>query len=321
MLSHLHFLKLGHNVNITGTIPHNLFGTRQVCKTTRFPVRCLHNLAVSLSLLFVGQNKITGSIPTEFGEAPLYYLYLDNNFLTGSVPEVLSQLTRLRVLNLHRNDLTGSVPNSLCDLFLEGDLYSLKADCAEVECPCCTNCYDDSATSTPTATHGPTSEPVALCMLHLVVSDQNRDGKLDESEFVSLVSRTGTLTVGTFEMLPLGVQTVFHTLAANGTIDISGSRPGEIVTLEQQVMLDKLCIGVEQALTNNSAVNTTAAVESLPSSTERNLPPDTGNVSGPELARSGSNTTEVSSAGTWFQAVMHLLCFPAFLISFVVAAL
>ena len=40
-------------------------------------------------------------------------LYLHNNDLTGSVPSELGQLTSLRRLWLDRNDLTGSIPAAL----------------------------------------------------------------------------------------------------------------------------------------------------------------------------------------------------------------
>ncbi|KAG2722810.1 hypothetical protein I3760_02G143900 [Carya illinoinensis] len=53
-----------------------------------------------------------------------YYKNLSNNSLTGPVPNFLSKLTNLRVLNLERNKFTGSVPRELIEI-RDNDLLSL----------------------------------------------------------------------------------------------------------------------------------------------------------------------------------------------------
>ena len=50
-------------------------------------------------------------------------LYLQNNFITGSIPSALGQIKGLETLDLSRNNLSGPIPKFLGDLTL---LYSLN---------------------------------------------------------------------------------------------------------------------------------------------------------------------------------------------------
>ncbi|XP_050285787.1 probable LRR receptor-like serine/threonine-protein kinase At1g05700 [Quercus robur] len=52
----------------------------------------------------------------------LQYLDISNNNLTGSVPDFLSQLQYLRVLNLEKNQLTGTIPADLIERSKNGSL-------------------------------------------------------------------------------------------------------------------------------------------------------------------------------------------------------
>ncbi|CAM6119438.1 unnamed protein product [Calypogeia fissa] len=62
-----------------------------------------------------GRN-LTGSIPGAIGQmASLVNLWLDNNQLTGSIPD-LSQLAGLQTLHLQNNQLSGPFPSSLAKL-------------------------------------------------------------------------------------------------------------------------------------------------------------------------------------------------------------
>ena len=56
----------------------------------------------------VGNNRITGTIPPEIGNVTFNELRLNNNFLTGTVPD----LTIEDKVYLNKNDLTGSIPDS-----------------------------------------------------------------------------------------------------------------------------------------------------------------------------------------------------------------
>ena len=80
------------------------------------------------------------SIPSEFGRlANLRELYMDNNDLTGFIPEELSALTLLETASFDHNRLTDSVSPGICGLF-DGKLEVLSVDCAKVLCNCGCTC-------------------------------------------------------------------------------------------------------------------------------------------------------------------------------------
>ena len=61
----------------------------------------------------MSENEITGNIPTQLFSVnlkELSYLYLDNNELTGPVPENYGESPRLKDLWLNDNKLTGPLP-------------------------------------------------------------------------------------------------------------------------------------------------------------------------------------------------------------------
>ena len=69
-----------------------------------------------------------------------------NNHFSGTVPPAFGELYRLSTLSLHHNDLTGQMiaPRQFCQSLesnsSDSKLLSLTADCAEITCPCCTEC-------------------------------------------------------------------------------------------------------------------------------------------------------------------------------------
>ena len=128
--------------------------------------------------MWIGENSITGEIPTELGLMTslesfavdhcfvggpiptemglltnLRKVWLRANLLSGQIPTELSNLSQLEILELHGNSITGSVPQGICDIFeainsSDDDDKSLTADCAEeyssVQCStdtCCTRCF------------------------------------------------------------------------------------------------------------------------------------------------------------------------------------
>jgi len=113
-------------------------------------------LADSLNYLWVNENNISGSIPTEIGSLnSLQWLWLDNNNLTGAVPSEIGLLTSLRSLRLHGNNFSaGPIPEEVCGL--RGDDVStlewLWADCGKNDCRCCTQCCVDGAKCAPPST-------------------------------------------------------------------------------------------------------------------------------------------------------------------------
>ncbi|KAJ7555362.1 hypothetical protein O6H91_05G033700 [Diphasiastrum complanatum] len=66
--------------------------------------------------IYLSNKNLTGVIPATISQMTgLQNLWLDNNFLTGSIPD-LSQLSNLKSLHLQNNDLGGSVPDMLAGL-------------------------------------------------------------------------------------------------------------------------------------------------------------------------------------------------------------
>ena len=89
----------------------------------------------SLTELSLKTTQRTGTIPADlFGTqlADLVLLDLDNNRLTGSIPESFGKLWNLQYLLLNRNELTGALPESFvtlgnirkCTITLRQTLYS-----------------------------------------------------------------------------------------------------------------------------------------------------------------------------------------------------
>ncbi|MDJ0515227.1 MAG: DUF4347 domain-containing protein, partial [Trichodesmium sp. MO_231.B1] len=77
-----------------------------------------------VTILGLNNNELTGEIPEELGNlSNLLFLYLNNNELTGEIPEELGNLSNLRQLNLNNNQLTGEIPSELGNLFNLWDLY------------------------------------------------------------------------------------------------------------------------------------------------------------------------------------------------------
>ncbi|XP_047961843.1 putative receptor-like protein kinase At3g47110 [Salvia hispanica] len=70
-----------------------------------------------LKVMNVGVNSFTGEIPTWLGSLPqLQKLYMYNNTFLGTIPTSLfnnSKLQMLQILNLNNNQLSGSIPNGI----------------------------------------------------------------------------------------------------------------------------------------------------------------------------------------------------------------
>lgn len=61
----------------------------------------------------ISRNALTGSIPAMFGNnmTAVNFLYIDVNYLTGNLPESLSEISRLSVFFADTNQLTGPIPD------------------------------------------------------------------------------------------------------------------------------------------------------------------------------------------------------------------
>ncbi|GKY97738.1 hypothetical protein MPSEU_000732000 [Mayamaea pseudoterrestris] len=97
-----------------------------------------------LASLSITNATLSGPIPTEIGLlSGLRRVWLYENSLSGQVPSELSNLPDLEVLELYENNLSGSMPSTVCDRIQSAayDFKALTADCQEVSCSCCTECY------------------------------------------------------------------------------------------------------------------------------------------------------------------------------------
>ncbi|OEU12166.1 L domain-like protein [Fragilariopsis cylindrus CCMP1102] len=103
-------------------------------------------LLTDLVQLDLNDNELTGNIDDIGVFLDLEFLQLQNNQFTGTIPDdIMGDLSRMRVLNLHGNmlDTTQAMPESVCARLFEngGFLTSLIVDCG-ITCSCCTSCLD-----------------------------------------------------------------------------------------------------------------------------------------------------------------------------------
>lgn len=93
-----------------------------------------------LELLDLHNNKLTGTIPTNFGElSNVKLLFLNHNMLTGDVPTELAQLPNIVSFFAHNNELVGSF-EPVCNA-KPAKLAYFVTDCkSEVTCTCCSEC-------------------------------------------------------------------------------------------------------------------------------------------------------------------------------------
>ncbi|XP_078181047.1 putative LRR receptor-like serine/threonine-protein kinase At1g67720 [Carex rostrata] len=79
-------------------------------------VQCSSNSQPKIILTDLSGKNLTGNIPPELTSlSGLVELYLDNNSLTGSIPD-FSGCPNLQIIHLENNKLTGSLPSSLANL-------------------------------------------------------------------------------------------------------------------------------------------------------------------------------------------------------------
>uniref|UniRef100_J3MBT2 non-specific serine/threonine protein kinase n=2 Tax=Oryza brachyantha TaxID=4533 RepID=J3MBT2_ORYBR len=76
-----------------------------------------HLILPFINHLVLNDNNITGNIPENFCQSlQLTVLDVSSNKLTGSLPNCLFELSDLAVLNLRENYLVGSIPSGFCHL-------------------------------------------------------------------------------------------------------------------------------------------------------------------------------------------------------------
>jgi hypothetical protein len=140
------YLDLANNM-FTGTIPNTV-----------------HLTEPNLNVLLVGNNDLSGSIPSTLGSLNWNRLHLDGNEFSGSIPPNLNSIN-LEELYLHNNQLTGTFPASpfvndygsqsklrevtlynndlsgnvdeMCTLVSTGKLEAFQVDLDKMQCSCC----------------------------------------------------------------------------------------------------------------------------------------------------------------------------------------
>ena len=71
--------------------------------------------------LQVQNNKLSGSLPDNLYQLEkLEYLVGDNNYFSGSIQPGIGSLSQLVVLSFRENELTGTIPEELSNLTLLG---------------------------------------------------------------------------------------------------------------------------------------------------------------------------------------------------------
>jgi len=141
--------------------------------------------SLNLNMFKASRNRLEGSIPPSLLQNYIWYIHLDGNLLSGTIPSSEQGMYDLEELILHDNELTGQIiplnggrtarKQTYHDNYIRGTLdpaiclalndiplaYHLTADCNKyVECECCTECYNGKIVTTrPSLSPIPSQRP------------------------------------------------------------------------------------------------------------------------------------------------------------------
>ena len=87
---------------------------------------------------------LSGPLPAELGDLQyMRRIWLYGNELVGPIPQTHDRWSDLQVFEVYDNLLTGKMPQAICDEIASStyEFRTLSADCREVDCQCCSQCY------------------------------------------------------------------------------------------------------------------------------------------------------------------------------------
>ncbi|KAK4754147.1 hypothetical protein SAY87_002251 [Trapa incisa] len=117
-LTSLRLLDLSGNA-LSGRIPDTIANMESLENIILFNNQLSGELPEGISKLGallqmdVSQNALTGSLPKNIAAMHLTTLYLNDNLLSGEIPDVLASNPRLQELKLFNNSFTGTLPRDL----------------------------------------------------------------------------------------------------------------------------------------------------------------------------------------------------------------
>lgn len=88
---------------------------------------------------FVSDNNLNGTLPETIGRwTNLIQFFVSSNSLIGSIPASVNNWTNIWIADFNDNNFTGKMP--FCEGNFSFDNIQIRADCSEVDCPCCAGC-------------------------------------------------------------------------------------------------------------------------------------------------------------------------------------
>ncbi|XP_039173376.1 putative receptor-like protein kinase At3g47110 [Eucalyptus grandis] len=85
---------------------------------------CIDNLSTSLSMFWLGNNHIFGTLPSGIGNLiSLESLEMRGNKISGNIPSEIGKLNKLKHLDLSDNEFSGQIPESFANLRMLIKLY------------------------------------------------------------------------------------------------------------------------------------------------------------------------------------------------------
>ncbi|XP_059639127.1 putative receptor-like protein kinase At3g47110 [Cornus florida] len=109
------------------------------------PPDSIANLSTKLTSLWLNLNYISGSIPQGIGNLiNLEFLALDENMLTGSIPDSIGKISNMQELYISTNNISGKIPPSIGNMsqlsilalgqnMLEGSIPVSLGNCTRLE--------------------------------------------------------------------------------------------------------------------------------------------------------------------------------------------